>query len=104
LDVQDAWALARSAPAGVPEREAALREALVSFGGVLAEEAGYEWHARYQEQSRRFGVAIHRRLAEVVASNDPRQAAQLLDGACDLDPFDESLAQQAVQSVSGDPR
>ena len=79
-------------------RVEALRVGLAAFHGVVAEGADYEWLSEYQESSRRLGVSLHVRLAVLLWDRDPREAAGLLAGACDLDPYDEDLAVRAMRA------
>jgi two-component SAPR family response regulator len=79
-------------------RVEALRNGLAAFHGVLAEGADYEWLSEYQESSRRSGVSLHVRLAILLWDREPREAARLLEGACDLDPYDEDLAVRAMNA------
>jgi DNA-binding SARP family transcriptional activator len=79
-------------------RVEALRTGLAAFHGVLAAGADYEWLSEYQESSRRLGVGLHLRLAVLLWDRDPREAARLLEGACDLDPYDEDLAVRAMRA------
>jgi two-component SAPR family response regulator len=79
-------------------RVEALRNGLAAFHGVLAEGANYEWLSEYQESSRRLGVGLHVRLAVLLGDREPQEAAGLLEGACDLDPYDEDLAVRAMSA------
>jgi two-component SAPR family response regulator len=95
-EVLDDWRVVKAA-ADERDVEAALRRITAAYADcVLADGAAYEWLADLQEQSRRLGVTVHVRLAELVAPRDQGMAAALLGRACDLDPFDEELARRTI--------
>jgi DNA-binding SARP family transcriptional activator len=95
--VQDAAALAKKATTPA-DQAAALEEALTHYHGPLADDRDYEWATRAREHTRRLGVAIHTRLAALITGSDPARAAQLLETACDLDPYHEETAQLAMRA------
>lgn len=90
-DAEDALARSRRTDQD-PDREQVLRGAAGAFHGVLADGVDYEWAAAHRERTRRAGIAIHTRLAGLIARTNPQEAARLLTAACDLDPYDEDLA------------
>jgi DNA-binding SARP family transcriptional activator len=95
--VQDAAARAKKATTPA-DQVAALQEALIHYHGPLAQDRDYEWAARAREHTRRLGVAIHARLAALVGDSAPARAAQLLEAACELDPYHEDTAQLAMRA------
>jgi len=102
--VQDACRDARKPERDSPQQLEALATASTWLTEPLADGAGYEWLSGPQEHSRRLGVAVHRRLAELLAANDAVGAAEAWDRAAGFDPFDEDLAAAAIRAhhVLGD--
>ncbi len=96
--VQDAIAQATTAKNDPAAREQALRRAVHAYHGPLADTMDYDWAPEAREHVRRQGVLIHTHLAALVAEADPTDAAQLLDTACELDPYNEELACQTLQA------
>jgi DNA-binding SARP family transcriptional activator len=95
--VQDALAAA-TATTDPEQQRSLLQAARDAFGGTLAEDAEYEWVLQDQEHVRRQGVILHTQLAALTGEANPDQAAELLEAACVLDPFNEDLAQSTMRA------
>jgi DNA-binding SARP family transcriptional activator len=91
--VQDAAARAKATTTPA-ERLPALREALDHYHGVLAADREYDWIDHPRTHTRQLGLALYLTLAAA----DPDHAAQHLDAACNLDPYNEDAAQQAIRA------
>jgi DNA-binding SARP family transcriptional activator len=99
----DLWAmqdlLARAAAAPDPRsRVPLLREACVQYTGPLAGIRDYDWIGPHREAARRTAVEAHRQLAEALLESDARAAADVLDAAIAIDPYDEDLYRTAMRA------
>jgi len=79
-------------------RADALRRAVDAYHGPLADGCDYDWIEGAREASRRHGIIIHTKLAELIADTDPTEAARLYEAACDLDPVNDELARQSMRA------
>nr|BFE56429.1 hypothetical protein GCM10020063_009550 [Dactylosporangium thailandense] len=79
-------------------RATLLRQAIDAHTGPLAQGHDYDWIEQPREQLRRHGIRARLSLAEIVATDDPRGAAELVQGAAALDPINEDLARQAMRA------
>ncbi|MEV4515637.1 BTAD domain-containing putative transcriptional regulator [Dactylosporangium sp. NPDC049525] len=106
LDI-DAWRLddALSTARHNPTRQqtalqTALRAAVAAHTGDLAGDLPYAWIEADRHACRQQGITARRQLAELVRTNDPGEAADLLDQAADLQPADDALARDAITALA----
>ncbi|MFG2043932.1 BTAD domain-containing putative transcriptional regulator [Dactylosporangium sp. NPDC048998] len=104
----DLWqmqaAVAEAATATQPaERVAALRRAVATYEGPLADGAGYEWVEPYREAARRQALDAAEALADAL-HDKPAEALAVLTAALRHHPHTESLYQAAMRlhAASGD--
>jgi DNA-binding SARP family transcriptional activator len=84
--------------AGDPqERVAALRRAVDTYGGHLAEGADYEWIEPYREAVRTQALDAYLALAEALADK-PAEQMTVLEAAIRHNPYAEELYQQAMRA------
>lgn len=74
-----------------------LRKAVDAHSGLLAEQHDYDWIETPREQLRRLVIRAQLDYAELLATDDPRAAAELARKAAALDPINEDLIQQAMR-------
>ncbi|RLK23829.1 transcriptional activator [Micromonospora sp. M71_S20] len=79
------------------ERLAALRRAVDTYGGHLAEGADYEWIEPYREAIRQQALDAYLALADALAGN-PAEQLPVLDTAIRHNPYAEELYQQAMRA------
>jgi DNA-binding SARP family transcriptional activator len=79
---------------------AALRRAVDAHAGILAEGCDYDWLEQPREQHRRYGMRARLGLADLLATSDERQAAELTQAAAALDPYSEQLARRAMRTLA----
>ncbi|WP_426514748.1 AfsR/SARP family transcriptional regulator [Dactylosporangium sp. McL0621] len=79
------------------ERLAALRRAVDTYGGPLAEGADYEWIEPYREAVRVQALDASLALAEALADKPAEQVA-VLESAIRDNPYTEQLYQQAMRA------
>ncbi|MFV2112924.1 BTAD domain-containing putative transcriptional regulator [Micromonospora sp. LOL_025] len=79
------------------ERLAALRRAVDTYGGHLAEGADYEWIEPYREAIRQQALDAYLALADALAGN-PAEQLPVLDAAIRHNPYAEELYQQAMRT------
>jgi DNA-binding SARP family transcriptional activator len=89
-----------AATADPTARRDALHRAVAAHTDPLADGCDYDWIDQPREQIRRHGIHARRQLAELLTDADPRHAAELLQAAADLDPYNEDLAQQAIHALA----
>ena len=95
--VQDALS-AGAAATSREKRVAELRRAVAAHHGPLALGCAYDWIADAAEHARRQGITARIRLAELLTDTDPGEAAQILNDATKLDPYNEELARHAMRA------
>jgi DNA-binding SARP family transcriptional activator len=79
------------------ERLAALRRAVDTYGGHLAEGADYEWIEPYREAVRTQALDAYLALAEALADK-PAEQVSVLEAAIRHNPYAEELYQQAMRA------
>jgi DNA-binding SARP family transcriptional activator len=79
------------------ERLAALRVAVDTYGGHLAEGADYEWIEPYREAVRVQALDAYLALAEALADT-PAEQVSVLETAIRHNPYAEELYQQAMRA------
>jgi DNA-binding SARP family transcriptional activator len=79
------------------ERVAALRRAVDTYGGHLAEGADYEWIEPYREAVRQQALDAYLALVDVLTGN-PAEQLTVLDAAIRHHPYIEALYQQAMRA------
>lgn len=95
--LDDALATARHHPGG---RETALRTAVAAHTGDLAGDLPYTWIEADRHAYRQQGITARRQLAELVSTERPDEAADLLDAAAGLDPANDALARDAITALA----
>jgi DNA-binding SARP family transcriptional activator len=92
--------LARARTAGAPEdRIPLLQPACRHYDGPLAGDCAYPWVEAHREQARQEATDAHLLLAgDLLQSGDPQAAADLLDKAIGLDPYNEAVYQAAFRA------
>ncbi len=78
-------------------RIAALRRAVNTYRGHLAEGADYEWIEPYREAVRQEALDAYLALADALAGN-PAEQLTVLDAAIRHNPYTEQLYQQAMRA------
>jgi DNA-binding SARP family transcriptional activator len=68
------------------------------YTGPLADGCDYEWITPYRETARRWGTEAHLLYAETLLDTDPQTAADVLDKAIRLDPYNEQLYLRALHA------
>lgn len=101
----DLWrmsdALRRAGAATDPAtRRAALRDAIAVHTGGLADGHDYDWIEQTREQVRRQGVRARLHLADLIAEQEPAEAAALAQAAADLDGYNEDAARHAMRTLA----
>ncbi|MBT8225651.1 MAG: LysM peptidoglycan-binding domain-containing protein [Dactylosporangium sp.] len=101
----DAWrlvdALREARAAADPEvKIAALRRAVDTHTGILAEGCDYEWIAEPRERMRRRGIRARIGLADLITDIEPERAADLLRAAAGLDPYSDELTRRAMRAYA----
>ncbi|MGW0218749.1 BTAD domain-containing putative transcriptional regulator [Micromonospora chokoriensis] len=79
------------------ERLAALRRAVDSYRGHLADGADYEWIEPYREAVRQQALDAYLALVDALAG-DPAEQLTVLDAAIGHNPYAEELYQQAMRA------
>jgi DNA-binding SARP family transcriptional activator len=79
------------------DRRAALRRAVDTYTGHLADGADYEWIEPYREATRRQALDAYLALADTLTSN-PAEQITVLDAAIRHNPHTEQLYQQAMRA------
>ncbi|MFF0172925.1 BTAD domain-containing putative transcriptional regulator [Micromonospora profundi] len=79
------------------ERLAALRRAVDTYQGHLADGADYEWIEPYREAVRQQALDAHLALVDALADN-PAEQLTVLDAAIGHNPYAEELYQQAMRA------
>ncbi|MEU7876368.1 BTAD domain-containing putative transcriptional regulator [Dactylosporangium sp. NPDC049140] len=81
-------------------RAALLRQAVDAHTGPLAQGHDYDWIEQPREHLRRHGIHARRALADLIAADNPRGAADLLQAATDLDPINEDIARHTMRAYA----
>jgi DNA-binding SARP family transcriptional activator len=81
-------------------RIAALRQAVHTHTGGLAEGHHYDWIDQPREQLRRHGIRARLQLAQLLGGTEPAAAADLTRSAADLDPLNEDAARQSMRALA----
>jgi DNA-binding SARP family transcriptional activator len=101
IDVWHVTDMLRDATTADPATRAdLLRQAITAYGGPLAEGYDYDWIDPAREQLRRDQIRARTALADLIADDQPRAAADLLTGATVLDPINEDLARRAIRALA----
>ncbi|TNH29847.1 hypothetical protein FHG89_10720 [Micromonospora orduensis] len=79
------------------KRLAALRRAVDTYRGHLADGADYEWIEPYREAVRQQALDAHLALADALADN-PAEQLTVLNAAIGHNPYAEELYQQAMRA------
>jgi DNA-binding SARP family transcriptional activator len=79
------------------DRRAALRRAVDTYTGHLADGADYEWIEPYREATRRQTLDAYLTLADTLSGN-PAEQVTVLDAAIRHNPHTEQLYQQAMRA------
>jgi DNA-binding SARP family transcriptional activator len=88
-----------ASPATTPAvRIAALRRAVDAHAGVLSDGHNYDWIDPFRQRIRRDAIRARVGLAHLIAADDPREAADLVCAAAELDPFSEDLARRDMRA------
>jgi DNA-binding SARP family transcriptional activator len=75
----------------------ALREAADLYGGDFADGLDRAWVTDHATTFRHQILAVHARIAEILETDHPDQAAAALERAIDLDPVSEELYQRIMR-------
>jgi nucleoid-associated protein YgaU/DNA-binding SARP family transcriptional activator len=78
-------------------RQDLLRHACALYTAPLAATRAYDWIEPHQEALRQQATDAHLHLADLLAGTNPHDAADILDHAITLDPYNENLYQQAMK-------
>ncbi|BEL06166.1 hypothetical protein Q0Z83_043570 [Actinoplanes sichuanensis] len=81
-----------------PERLDLLRQACDLYVAPLADGHDYEWIDDQRRHAHRWGVEAHLLLAEALLPDEPQAAAEILDKAITLDPYNEDLYRTAMRA------
>jgi DNA-binding SARP family transcriptional activator len=98
----DLWQLrgpiAKATTAPGPERVALLRQACEVYTAPLADGCDYDWVEPHREKARQQATDAHVMLADNLGDADPTAAAEVLDSAIRLDPYNEDLYRKAMRA------
>ncbi len=91
--------LTRAQTAGPKDRVDLLRRACQSYTGPLAADCDYIWIEAHRERVRQEAADAHLLLATALLdAGNPLEAAQILDKAIAVDPYNEALYQAAMHA------